>query len=46
MFIQYKMRYLEVSKKKIHKLCEDGIEKSVPRDQHLTSLDKPRDAKG
>ena len=27
-----------VSKKKIHLLCEDGIEKSVPSDYHLSSL--------
>ena len=33
-----------VSKKKIHYLCEDGIEKSVPRAFDLSSLGKPRDA--
>ena len=33
-----------VSKKIIHYLCEDGIEKSVLRDHRLPSLDKPRDA--
>ena len=26
------------------KTCEDGIEKSVLRDQSLSSLEKPRDA--
>ena len=31
-FFQYKMRYLVVSKKKNPLLCEDRIEKSVPRD--------------
>ena len=30
-----------VSKKKIHYLCEDGIEKSVPWDHCLSSLGKP-----
>ena len=29
----------------IHYLCEDWIEKSVPCDQYLSSLGKPRDAK-
>ena len=41
MFFQYKMRYLMASKK----LCEGGIEKSVPRDHVSLSLGKPRDAK-
>ena len=31
-----------VSKKRIHYLCEGGIEKSVPRDHRLSSLGKPR----
>ena len=45
MFFQYKMRYLVVRKKKIiHYSCEDGIEKSVPRDHRFSSLVKPRDA--
>ena len=26
-----------------HFPCEDGIENSVPRDHHLSSLDMPRD---
>ena len=30
--------------KNIHYSCEDGIEKSVPRDHRLSSLGKPRDA--
>ena len=33
------------SGKYIHYLCEDGIEKSVPQDHRLSSLDKPRDSK-
>ena len=33
-----------VNKKKIHYSCEVGIEKSVPRDHRLSSLDKPPDA--
>ena len=37
-----KKRYLMLSKKD----CEDVIEKSVPRDQRLSSLGKHRDAKG
>ena len=45
MFFQYKMRYLVVSKKRIHYSCEDGIEKSVPRYHCLSSLGKPRYAK-
>ena len=44
MFFQYKMRYLVVSKKRIHYLCEDRIEKSVFCDHHLSSLGKPGDA--
>ena len=41
-----KMRCLMVSKKiGIYFLCEDGIEKSVLLNHHLSSLDKPRDAK-
>ena len=46
MFFQYEMRYLVVSKKakkRIHYLCEGGIEKSVPCDHRLSSLGKPRD---
>ena len=42
--LQYKMRYLVVSKKKIHNSCEGGIEKSVPSDHRLSSIGKPRDA--
>ena len=45
MVFKYKMRYLVVSKKKIHYLFEGRIEKSVPHDHHL-SFNKPRDAKG
>ena len=30
--------------KKIHYSCEDGIEKSVHRDHHLSSVGKPFDA--
>ena len=44
MFFQYRMRYLVVSKKNNFNLCEDGIEKSVPRDHHSSSLGKPSDA--
>ena len=45
MFYPHKMWYLVVSKKKNPLyLCEDGIEKSVPRDHCLSSLGKPRDA--
>ena len=36
---------LIVSKKRLHYLCEGGVEKSVPRDYSLSSLGKPRDAK-
>ena len=43
-FFQSKIRFLVVSKKKNPLLCEGGIEESVPRDQRLSSLDKPRDA--
>ena len=32
-------------KHKLHYLCEDGIEKSVPHDNLLSPLGKPRDAK-
>ena len=32
-------------KKRINYSCEDGIEKSGPRDHRLSSLGKPRDAK-
>ena len=46
MVFKYKMRYLVVSKKKIHYLFEGRIEKSVPHDHHLSSLNEPRDAKG
>ena len=34
-----------VSKKIIHYLCEDGIEKSVPCGHRLSSLRNPSDAK-
>ena len=44
MFFQYEMRYFVVSKKKNPLLCEDGIEKSVPRNHRLSSLGKPGDA--
>ena len=33
-----------VSKNKNPLSCEDGIEKSVPQDNRLSSLCKPRDA--
>ena len=33
-----------MSKKRILNLCEDGIEKSVPRDHRLSLLGKPSDA--
>ena len=36
--------YLLVSKKIFHYSSEDGIEKSVPTDHHLSSLGKPCDA--
>ena len=44
MFVQYKMRYLVVDKKRIQHSCEGGIEKFVPHDHRLSSLSKPRDA--
>ena len=46
-FLKYyiMMRYLIASKNKIHYLCGDGTEKSVPRDHHLSPLNKPCDAK-
>ena len=44
MWFQYKMRYLVVSKKTIHYSCEVGIEKYVPRDHRLSSINKPCDA--
>ena len=28
----------------MHNVCEDGIEITVPRDHHLSSIGKPRDA--
>ena len=37
------MSYLVVSKITNQFLCEDVIEKSVPRDHRLASLGKPRD---
>ena len=43
-FVQYKNRYLVVSKQIIHYLCEGGLEKSGPRDNCLSSLGKPSDA--
>ena len=45
MFIVADLVSLIVSKKRIHYSCEEGIEKSVPRDHRLSSLGKPRDAK-
>ena len=33
------------TRKRIHYSCEGRIEKSVPCDHRLASLDKPRDAK-
>ena len=44
MFFDYKIRYLLVNKKKIHYSYEGGIEKSDPRDHHLSSVGKPCDA--
>ena len=32
------------ARKRIHYSCEDGMEKSVPRDHRSSSLGKPRDA--
>ena len=43
-FVQHKMRYLVMSKKNDPYSCEDGTEKSVPRDLRLSSFGKPRDA--
>ena len=34
-----------VDKEKIHYLCEDGIERSFPRDHRLSSRGMSRDAK-
>ena len=36
-FFHYKMRYLGIARKRIHYSCEDGIEKSIPRDHHFLS---------
>ena len=33
-----------MGKKRINYSCEDGIEKSVPHDHHLSALGKPGDA--
>ena len=45
-FFNMKMQYLMVSKKRIHYLCDDGLEKSaIHRDHPLSSLGKPLDAK-
>ena len=45
MFFQYKNAVLSgKQEKRIHFSCEDGKEKSVPRDHRLSSLEKPRDA--
>ena len=43
-FWEYKNAKL-CARKRIHYLCEDGIENSVPRDHYLPSLSKPCDAK-
>ena len=43
-FLQHKMRYLKMSKKKNPYSCEDEIETSVPRDHRLSVFGKPRDA--
>ena len=42
-FLQYKLGIKWWARKRIHHSCEDGIEKSVPRDHRLSSLDKPCD---
>ena len=42
-FFLYKMSF-NGARKRISYLCEDGIEKYVPLDQRLSSLDKPLDA--
>ena len=39
-----KMAYLMVARKRNHYLCEDGIEKSVPSNQRLSSPGRPCDA--
>ena len=44
-YLNMKVQRLMVNKKRIHYLCEGGIEKSVPRDHHLSLLAKPGDAK-
>ena len=44
MLVQYKMQYLVVSRKEMHYLCENGIEKSVPGDHSMSSLGNPCDA--
>ena len=44
MVFQYKMLYLVVSKKTYPLFVCDGIKRSVPQDQHFSSLGKPRDA--
>ena len=41
---KYKLGIKWWARKRIHNSCEDGIEKSVPRDHWLSSLGKPRDA--
>ena len=38
MFFQYKIRYLVVNIKKILYLCEEGIGKSDPHNDRLSSL--------
>ena len=43
--VKHKKPSWMVSKRKIHYLLEGRIEKSVPRDHHLSSLGKPHDAK-
>ena len=44
-FFKYKNAIFNCVQEKIHYLCEDGIENSVPRDHHLSSLSKPCDVK-
>ena len=44
-FLVMKKLNLMVSKKRVHYLCEDALEKSIPRDHLLLKLGKPDDAK-
>ena len=42
-FSNFKCNAYRWARKRIHYSCEDGIEKSVPRNHRLSSLSKPHD---